>query len=197
MYLESHLPAPMTALRLRTRAAHERLEAVVDLSSLTASRAAYAETLSVFYGIYAVLEPDLWQAVPWALLGIEGEPRRKLPLLIEDLAALGIDYRDLPVCSQIPDATSVERALGSLYVLEGSTLGGKLISRELQRSLGLQSRFFSSYGASVGPMWRDFTHALNRFAEQHGGLDQTIAAANDTFLLFEREVSRSRTASVK
>jgi heme oxygenase len=194
---DSDPPLAMAALRLRTRAAHERLEATVDLRSLTVSRAGYAETLSVFYGIYAVLEPALWQAVPWTLLGLDAEQRRKLPLLLEDLAALGIDYRSLPLCSEIPDVSSVERALGALYVLEGSTLGGKLIRRELQRGLGLESRFFSSYGASVGSMWRDFTCALERFADEHGGLDETIAAANDTFLLFEREVSRSRTASVK
>ena len=62
-----------------------------------------------------------------------------------------------------PFATAAE-AMGSLYVLEGSTLGAQVISRRLERLLGLRDgygyAFFRSYGREVSPMWRRFGERL-------------------------------------
>jgi len=56
-------------------------------------------------------------------------------------------------------------ALGSLYVMEGSTLGGRLIRRNVQRCLGSVAStacaYFSGYGAETAMMWQAFLGLLD------------------------------------
>jgi len=79
-------------------------------------------------------------------------------------------------------------ALGTLYVTEGATLGGQLISRQLERHLGLCDgrgyAFFQSYGSGIGVMWRRFLAELRRHdtPEMRPAI---IAGAIDTFATFE------------
>ncbi len=81
-----------------------------------------------------------------------------------------------------------------MYVLEGSTLGGTMISRRLRQSLGLHpgsgggAQFFFSYGPQVGRMWRDFTAALEAYSEgnAHGKDEEIVASAQATFRLHGR-----------
>ena len=59
--------------------------------------------------------------------------------------------------------------MGALYVTEGSTLGGQLISRHLAQRFGWKNgeghRFFSCYGAETGRMWASFREELTRLSE--------------------------------
>jgi len=78
--------------------------------------------------------------------------------------------------------------VGTLYVLEGATLGGALVVRELERTFGSPPphRFFASYGAARGAMW----HAFRRHVEaiERRGVDRAavVRAATDTFATVER-----------
>jgi heme oxygenase len=151
-------------LREETRPAHDRIER--DLESLRAHTciAHYRLLVARFFGFYADWEPAIA-----ATLADEHffAPRRKLHLLERDLAFLGYDMdavRALPRCRNLPPLTSMAETLGSLYVLEGSTLGGQVIARRLERSLGFSDgrgyAFFRSYGREVGAMWRAFGERL-------------------------------------
>ena len=57
----------------------------------------------------------------------------------------------------LPPVPGTDEALGRLYVLEGSTLGGTFIDRHLATlpSLGstVRLRAFSPYGRETGAMW--------------------------------------------
>jgi hypothetical protein len=74
--------------------------------------------------------------------------------------------------------------LGCLYVLEGSTLGARVISRRLESHfmLGPDSgaAFFNAYGEAVGRRWSEFRSFVtgNLSAEQAG---ETVKAAVETF----------------
>ncbi|HEX2726131.1 MAG TPA: biliverdin-producing heme oxygenase [Beijerinckiaceae bacterium] len=151
-------------LRAETRLLHARIED--DLATMRAHESLdrHVVLLARFFGFYQVWEPRLR-----ACLADEAffEPRRKLHLLEQDLAALGLapeQIRVLPRCPRLPRLTSTAEAMGSFYVLEGATLGGQVISRRLERSLGLSAglgySFFRSYGREVGPMWRAFGERL-------------------------------------
>ena len=99
----------------------------------------YRDVLCRLYGFWRGWEPQVS-----ALMRDEAflEPRRRLHLLTADLAALGLsaDARDaLPLCPLTPLADDME-ALGSMYVLEGSTLGGRVIQRNIHRCLGDEGR---------------------------------------------------------
>ena len=79
--------------------------------------------------------------------------------------------------------------MGCLYVMEGSTLGGKFIARQVQEKLGLSpeagTAFFSGYGNETGARWKTFREALSRHSAETGDEALIIEAAEDTFLRLE------------
>ena len=63
-----------------------------------------------------------------------------------------------------PQIRTKAEALGALYVIEGSTLGGKTILKALQ-SQGISTgdlHFLDPYGKDVGMYWRAFLKVLER-----------------------------------
>jgi heme oxygenase len=62
----------------------------------------------------------------------------------------------------VPEVHSVRDALGVLYVLEGSALGGAVIGRMVERDLGLKSTYFARRG--IAARWRAFADHLERHA---------------------------------
>ena len=75
-------------------------------------------------------------------------------------------------------------ALGRLYVLEGSTLGGTFIDRHLSGlpSLsGVRLRAFSPYGAQTGAMWHAFRRVTRAHVAGGGDADAMLSAATGTF----------------
>lgn len=76
--------------------------------------------------------------------------------------------------------------LGALYVMEGSTLGGRFIARHVETTLGLLpghgNAYFRGHGEHTGAMWRETTEAITAVPE--GNAEATIAAAKRTFQAF-------------
>ncbi|WNZ65863.1 biliverdin-producing heme oxygenase [Myxococcus sp. MxC21-1] len=169
----------MQRLKSETRPHHERTEAQVRLMDADLTPTAYRRHLEALHGFYVPLEARLARLGLEAVPGLSVHARWKVPLLKEDLRALGHDdasLERLPHCAELPSLAGVPEALGCLYVLEGSTLGGQLILRHLRRhfdgvALGDFS-FFRAYGDEVGPRWRAFGDAVNH---------ASIAATEATF----------------
>lgn len=174
-------PDPLTGvaatLRDSTRAEHDRIEAALEWQHRAGDRGRYAAWLAALHAFYAAWEPALAAAIadpPFF------DPRRKLPLLEADLAALG--SQPAATASPAPPYpfTTRAEALGALYVLEGSTLGGQLIAAHVRDRLGFAPAFHGSYGKQTAAHWRSFRHYLDT-AISPAALDQAIAAANRTF----------------
>ena len=175
-------------LKARTRSHHERAEAALPLmdDGLTLDR--YRDTLGAFLGVYWPLEERLGALHAWDALGFDFERRRKAGLIDRDLLALGLSAADValvPLCPDLPPVDTLPRALGALYVMEGATLGGQVIRRRLERTLGLDATggvaFFSSYGDGVGPMWKEFQGLVRRSIATHDELDAMVDSAAATF----------------
>ncbi len=149
-----------------------------------------------FYG-FTRRWSSAWTAGPSGMsLQLDYAPRKRLALLTADLAALGWSQAAIPqtiLCPSLPPLQSAAQIGGLMYVLEGSTLGGTMISRRLRQSLGLHpgsgggAQFFFSYGPQVGRMWRDFTAALEAYSEgnAHGKDEEIVASAQATFACME------------
>jgi heme oxygenase len=183
--VQSDQVAPVR-LRLReaTRDSHDRVERELRLldGSLTPHR--YREVLGRFYGYYAVLEPalDAWHGREGLL---DWPARRKLHLLAADLGELGApDPADLPLCPEVPAIRSSAEALGALYVVEGSTLGGAVIARRL-RAQGFSPSalgFFTCYGSDVGVRWRQWSEVTTAWVgEDQRRSDAVVTAACTVF----------------
>jgi heme oxygenase (biliverdin-IX-beta and delta-forming) len=183
----------MLRLKEETGLYHAQLEAnprSQAMLSATVTRDTYRSLLVDSYGFYRPLETQLEQ-IDWASLKFNYEARRKLPAMQADLRFLGmntVDLLDIPLCCDSPSITTLGQALGTLYVLEGATLGGQIISRHLKANLGLDaehgSSFFCSYGESVSPMWREYMLLATRYAESAHAEDEMIVAAIATFASF-------------
>lgn len=147
----------------------------------------YAQLLHLFYGFNKPVEEAIQKIIHPAILP-DITKRKKAHLLLEDLQVVTDTYNNT-LCSDIPSITTLEQAFGALYVLEGSTLGGKSITQLLLKtSMGLQAnqlRFFNAYGKETGPMWLSFLAKLNTFTlESQQAV--IIETANETFIKFKQ-----------
>ncbi|WP_460568225.1 biliverdin-producing heme oxygenase [Flaviaesturariibacter terrae] len=164
---------------------HETLEARLQpqLESIGDAES-YARLLRSFYAFYASLESRIAAALPAEALP-DIASRRKADWLLDDLAALGhpsTDDMPMPAATAIDSAAA---AWGALYVLEGSTLGGRIICRMLSAQLpGAPLRFFSGYGAHTGPSWIAFLAALEQAAPRLS-YDAIRQSATLTFQSFD------------
>lgn len=185
----------MLQVREATRELHDRLEAQLPFDeTLTLSR--YRELLIKFWGIFDPLETALANLnLPGSL---EVQKRKRSGLLLRDLSATGLtgqQLSNLPRCQNLPRFDGQAAALGCMYVLEGSRLGGQYVSRMVRQRLELTEQagcsFFSSDGAEVGPMWRKFCDLVRVDLPGAGEQQEFIAAARSTFSAFVGWLGRS------
>jgi heme oxygenase (biliverdin-IX-beta and delta-forming) len=180
-------------LKQATAARHAAIESRSVLLDPQLSRATYRACLRRFFGYYAPLELRLLRSQAWHAVGLAYGDRRKTPQLSQDLAALGVTPEELeqtPLCHALPDLRSTARLFGCLYVIEGATLGGQIVTRHLQASLGVTPQsggaFFSGYAEHTGSRWKAFGVHLSAFAGASGADDEIVAGANETFETLDR-----------
>lgn len=169
-------------VKAETRHHHDRIE---KLNSLPTTREEHVAQLEAFYGFVAPWEQHIAAALPPEDPVRQG--REKTGWLEADLRHFGHDTESLarlPRCVALPPGDSRAEILGVAYVLEGSTLGGQMISRHLEEKLGLSGgegyRYFQSYGRNVGPMWQAFRAELLRASSPEAD-DTIVGAARATF----------------
>lgn len=176
----------LNRLKNDTAEAHEALERALDLARPVMERATYVALLEGFRGFVAPWEARLAAALPERLQGFARE-REKTALLDADLRYLSDGARDpadLPACTALPVLDSLPRALGSMYVLEGSTLGGRFIGPAMAQRFALADHlgygYFDPYRDHTGSMWNAFkTRMAAEIAPEQAG--PAIAAARETF----------------
>ena len=176
----AHKPAAtssiLSRLRLETRAEHEAVEQVLDLMSVTLTHQSYRQQLEQFYGFYTPLEKALHSHSDQWLNSVDETPLsdlirsalaarlHKTAHLQQDLHHLGVMTGVLPLCSDLPPLNTQTEVLGCLYVIEGATLGGRMITRHLSAALVVTpmtgGRFFEGYGDDTAKMWQGLRQLL-------------------------------------
>ena len=145
-------------LKSDTERQHREIEGLIDPMKNFASLVAYKAHLLKSWTFYRSMEADL-ASLDWSAVGIEYASRRKTQLLEHDLKVLGVPPNPAEHRKPMLERTTLDFAIGCLYVLEGATLGGQIISRHLAK-LGIGPEngclFFSGYGAKTGEMWKSF-----------------------------------------
>lgn len=173
-------------LKFATSARHTALEDQLPLMRSDLSREEYRQFVGRFFGFYAPLESLLMASNHWQLLAFDYAARQKTPRLVQDLLALGGSAAELaatPRCTNLPALITPEQLLGCLYVIEGATLGGRIITRQLQTHLDLNPEsggaFFDGYGAQTGPHWKAFCTMLTNNADQDNGHSVNLCATEN------------------
>ena len=180
-------------IKSETRAAHEHIEqnyltnGIVKQSIL---KSEYIELLRRFLSFYAPCEAQIKGVNFWMKDFLEINKRYKSHLLIKDLTYLNQplqELNNLTACSDVPVLDNDAQIFGYLYVVEGSTLGGQILSKQLIARFGFGqdtgAAFFNSYGKEqLGFMWKNFQQALQSFIEKFPEMSNVIIeSANLTF----------------
>ena len=145
----------------------------------------YVECLLKLHGIIAAWEE--W-AAPNAPAWIQPllAARRRGQLLTLDLTWFGADASG-EARATLPEMRDDASLLGAMYVLEGSTLGGQVIARHVERVLGLTAgqgnAYFRGHTEQTGQLWKEFCDAL-RTKLPDSEADAVIAAAKAMFGVF-------------
>jgi heme oxygenase len=169
-------------LRAATSESHARLHLHSGFAAIqngTIDLIDYRALLIRLYGFHVAFE---------AAVGIAGE---RSAWLEDDLAALSADGTmpaAIPRCTLAPFDTPGRR-LGALYVIEGSTLGGRHLARNLDALLGRAGsagrRFFLGRGDDTDAAWNAFLTRLTFSAGTPSVAGEIVAAAVATFGIFE------------
>ena len=185
-------PSLLEALRSGTGLLHVALEKRLPFFSAQLDADRYRRLLEAYYGFYRPMETRLYDSalIP---VGFDQALRVKTPTLCTDLTALGLSSQALgalPLSPCLPRLDTPAACLGALYVLEGATLGGQVLRREMARRLALDASnggaFLNVYGAETGRRWKDFLDYLGRIPLDDIGRRQAVDAACSTFSCFEQ-----------
>lgn len=188
-------PSAAQALRDATAAHHAAIETQINIAGALADPVRCRGLLASLLGFYEPLEAQIAHALDWESHGIDIAERRKTPALTADLRARGLDdhaISQIPRCREIPRVTDPAAAFGCAYVLEGATLGARVITRLAAESGFNAPTFFAGYGENTARNWRRFLQALEAFASTGGDLAPAKTAAVATFETLGAWLSRSR-----
>lgn len=122
------------------------------------------------------------------------DQRIKAPTLVNDILFAKGEIKTY----QAPFNTteiSIPFAMGIMYVVEGSTLGGRFILKNIQQSLGFNEEngasYFSGYGNKTGSFWKKFLNILTDFESETNSGDEIIAGADYAFSTIHKHLGEN------
>jgi len=186
-------------LRHSTAASHKALE----LNACSIALMSHAVTLDQYVDYLKRLLPFVKGFEEQVFPGLQPyitdlDERRKLHLLRSDLQLSGATEQVDQFLNEAffshyyPDKAS---RLGGMYVLEGSTLGGKIITKHLLQSLGKKvdgkTTYLNPYAEQAGSRWKNFLQLLQNIANDSSQEAAIITGALRTFSILNSLLSNS------
>jgi heme oxygenase len=175
-------------LKQHTAAYHDAAEKLFNSKKIfnkTFTLEDYKKIIGTNYLMLLHSEDQIFSSLSAALAGkLQLEERKKLPLIEKDLACLSLAGE---TTAQNLEFISENEALGALYVIEGSTLGGNVIAKQLSKTEGFEKvtfNFFGCYQENTGTMWKNFKEVLDMEVNEQN-YDEVLLGAKKlyTFLL--------------
>jgi len=160
-------------LKTKTAASHKRLEKLPVSSSILSSEMKiqdYTRYLMLMYDVHHSVEEQVFPLLEHVFEDLTD--RTKKYLIEEDLAYL---HYPQPVAKSVfnTENITVAFACGILYVIEGSSLGGRFILKNVESVPGLHEgkgvSYFTGYGNKTGSRWNNFLKVLTKFEEENNG----------------------------
>jgi len=184
-------------LKEETKDLHVALEkAMVPMIKDIQAKEDYVKVLELFYSYFGGLEKKVDTVSDLNLP--DHHLRRKKEAIAEDILSLDGTLPELTPDQHLPEINNKLHALGALYVMEGSTLGGLYISKMIAKQLNLEGgkslSFFDGYGEQTENMWNAFKSSLDEEVVQSEEQATVIQAANDTFTKFKSWIELKTTS---
>lgn len=188
-------PTFLDNLRSKTSESHKNLEAI-PISKLLVnpniSLHAYSLYLSLMHDVVRDFEEKIYPIMEDVILDIS--ERKKASLILNDLKFIGEEKKKGHSVFKNSNVNfSVPFAMGMLYVLEGSTLGGRFILKNIQENLKLNEEngvsYFAGYGNKTGSYWKKYLQFLTDFEALTNSEEEIIAGADYAFTLIGNHLS--------
>lgn len=176
------MPAPQSArmaLKAATAEDHDKVDRAFSRFAL-ADRRDYGRFLQAHAAAFLPLEAALAASGPERVLP-DWEKRRRSDFLRDDLADLGLGPGHAGPAARFETEAEI---LGTVYVLEGSRLGGTLLVRSVPDAF--PKRFLSS---SDSTLWRTLIELLDSVLVTPDDRRLAMAAAKAAFARFEHSAS--------
>ncbi|WP_458460099.1 biliverdin-producing heme oxygenase [Paenibacillus sp.] len=190
--------------RLKSETAHyhrqvEQNTYAKAIMNQTVSIEEYKKYLEKFYGFLKPLEDQAVQQPFWGDTGLDMEIRGKAGLLEKDLRNLGASEEEisqLPLCEELPDISTPARLFGYLYVIEGSTNGGQIMTKRLSQFLPIEAdrglEYFNAYGTETRTRWSEFAELLQQSISSTEDHDVMVHTASETFRLLDQWINTDK-----
>lgn len=184
--VEFETPTALQVLRERTAPLHARLDGESALSRLVDPRcslADYGRAMTLLAAAYAGIDPSLSAGARFCPPGLPPYAPR-LPPLSADLRRLSITPPVAPVCT-LPTPANRASYLGMRYVIEGSSLGARVIYSALLESVVAQYLAVDQSFWSLAKLWQTAWPAVLKQLAEVSGPEEQDDAANSACLVFE------------
>lgn len=173
----------LSTLKEETKEFHSNVEKVLvtKLKNIS-SMSEYESLLAQLYYFYEPIEKHLPSLITEDVIP-DIKKRKHVPFLKLDLEKLNHEFKSKPH-RFIENINSLSYALGVLYVIEGSTLGGQVITGMLKKQLNLTDNsilaYYNSYGDNTFAMWNAFKLSIDKYTENINRAEM-LKGAKDTF----------------
>ncbi len=171
-------------LKLETKEVHSDAERlIIKKLNMINSIEDYIIFLKLFYGFFYPLEILARKYISEEALK-DILKRGNTKKLINDIELLAGE-KIILLAPSLPPVTNDLQAFGVMYVMEGSTLGGQIITKMLRdkdikfSNMGLS--FFEGYGENTLTMWKTFTACLDANFQTDAQINQIVLTAKETF----------------
>ena len=178
-------------LRTHTSDKHNELESLMFVNEImngSLSIPDFKKLLTVNYIIHHKLEKKLADMLDADIFEKLQMPTRfKLTALEKDLDYWAVDPLFLPDLDfeLFVLQKNIAEVLGALYVLEGATLGGNVIKKQILKNHNFVHHkdglnYYGVYGDELGSKWKTFVEVLNESITE-ADYELCINSANRTF----------------
>ena len=176
-------------LREETKKSHADLDqSLYPYIQQTKTPEQYSKLLSVFYGFINPIQQQFDQYFSEA--NFPGYTQRRKPSwIISDLTALNAASAHIPECNYTGYISNLPEAWGAFYVIEGSSMGGTIISKTILKNIPGAAdalQFFTGYGEHNPAMWKNFLDLLETSNDNEADGVAIIESAKNTFTNFKK-----------
>jgi len=166
-------------IKQNTKHLHDKLELMEiprKIYDLSLSPQEYTYYLIVFTYIHRFVEGEFLRfQEEWGAYDFAIEKYLRGDLLQKDLAIMADNleinkelYNDLPTKT----IDSFAQAVGYLYVLTGSTMGGKILSKKIEENFAgtkfaQANNYFNAFNEETNARWFAYLEFLSKYAQNH------------------------------
>ncbi len=189
-------PVDLFLVRLRNQTAqsHKAVETLAVSAAILSPQItleSYARYLALMHDVIVDTEENIFPMLKKVVPDLSARAKRKS--IEADLGHLRFEKSTFKAVFGDSEIFSESFALGILYVIEGSSLGGRFIFNHVSDLLGVDENngasYFAGYGNKTGQLWKIFLRTLTAYEAQNAAGDEIIDGADYAFKQIHKHFS--------